>query len=183
MRDKSRSVRTTLAFATFHNVLQVYFLPTRFFFTHVLKAVLFGSAVRWLGRPAHMKTKYYWMESWLVDVPILVMTYVEALTCDSFLIRYGGHVWFDMVVPVMFGVYWLILVCQADGTKLKAGSLRQASGRAVSNLVNPPALLRTCSGGLAEGVEIVQRSRGASSGLAMVALRQASLGALCPKSD
>jgi hypothetical protein len=50
MRDKRRSVATTCAYALGHNTLQVFFLPTHFFFTHVLMGVLLGSALRWLGR-------------------------------------------------------------------------------------------------------------------------------------
>ena len=115
MRDKSRSTATTLGFALMHNTLQVFFLPTRFFFTHVLLAVLLGSALRWLRRPAVMKTKYYALESWLVDVPIMLASFTEALACDSLLVRYGGHVWFDLVVPVMFTVYLAVLLFTGDG--------------------------------------------------------------------
>jgi len=114
MRDKSRSTRTTLAFALFHNTLQIFVLPTRFFFTHVLMAVLLGSALRWLRKPATMKNKYYAMESWLVDVPILLASFGEAMACDSVLMHYGGHVWFDIVVPVGFTAYLGILLLIGD---------------------------------------------------------------------
>lgn len=109
MRDARRSVAVTCAFALFHNVLQVFFLPSRFFFVHVLIAVLMNSAVRGLLRSPKEKDVYYDMEAILVDVPILLAMFVEAVACDSFLIHHGGHVWFDMVVPVMFTVYYLIL--------------------------------------------------------------------------
>mmetsp|Transcript_112741 Transcript_112741/g.224250 ORF Transcript_112741/g.224250 Transcript_112741/m.224250 type:complete len:292 (+) Transcript_112741:68-943(+) len=120
MRDSRRSTSTALAFAMAHNVVQVFFLPTRFFFTHVLMAVLLNSAVRGLARRAAEKDRYYDMEAVLVDVPILLMTFGEALSCDAFLARYGGHVWFDMVVPVMFTVYYLLLLwCPDVNGKLK----------------------------------------------------------------
>ena len=126
MRDKSRSLSKTMLLATFHNILQVYFLPTRFFFTHVLKAVLVGSAIRWLMRPRGEKSKYYTYEAWLVDVPILVMTYFEAVTCDSFLVHYGGHVFFDLVVPFGFIVYFSILIYEGDfTTSEKSKSMKQ----------------------------------------------------------
>lgn len=114
MRDSRRSTRTALAFAMAHNVVQVFFLPTRFFFTHMLMAVLLNSAVRGLARRASEKDRYYDMEAALVDVPILLMTFGEALSCDAFLARYGGHVWFDMVVPVMFTVYYVLLLLCPD---------------------------------------------------------------------
>ena len=85
MRDRRRGLATTLAFAVGHNALQCFLLPTRFFFTHVLMAVLLGSAVRKLSLPAHEKDIYYDLEAWLVDVPIMLASFGEALTCDSFL--------------------------------------------------------------------------------------------------
>eukprot|EP00966_Prymnesium_polylepis_P281452 6503263-Prymnesium_polylepis.2 len=78
-------------------------------------AVLGNSAIRWLGRPIADKTKYYALEAWLVDVPIAASAFAEALTCDVFLHAYGGHVWFDMVVPGMFVVYYAVLACTGDG--------------------------------------------------------------------
>ena len=54
------------------------------------------------------------MEAILVDIPILLASFGEALSCDSFLKQYGGHVWFDMVVPVMFTVYYAILIFTKD---------------------------------------------------------------------
>jgi hypothetical protein len=138
MRDKRRSTTTTCLFAMAHNILQVFFLPTRFFFTHVLMAVLLNSAVRWLSRDSLEKTKYYALESWLVDVPIVLASFFEALTCDSFLMRYGGHVWFDMVVPVMFLVYFLVLVVSGDSTDVAQQTARQTALHTVAGSKEQP---------------------------------------------
>lgn len=117
MRDRRRSTVATCAFTFMHNTGQVFFLPTRFFFTHVLLAVLLNSAFRWLRRPASDKTKYYAMESWMVDVPIVLASFGEAFACDAWLSRFGGHVCFDMVVPVMFTAYLAVLVLTGDGSR------------------------------------------------------------------
>lgn len=93
-----------------HNFLQVFVLPTRYFFVHVLLAVLGTSAIRGLSREEHEKDRYYALEATLVDVPILVMTFTEALCCDTWFKQVGGHVWFDMVVPFGFFVYYAILI-------------------------------------------------------------------------
>jgi len=189
MRDKSRSVATTFAFATFHNVLQVYFLPTRFFFTHVIQAVLFGSGMRWLLRPVHLKTRYYAMEAWLVDVPILMMTFFEALTCDAFLNRFGGHVWFDMVVPFGFIAYWLILVNEGKFAKRhdkEPPTLKQTSSRMLAAISEPPRLLRSLSSGVKESLGIMHRdaqSSGSTNGPMVPLLRSVSSGLLCPRSS
>merc|ERR1719479_672131 len=114
MRDSRRSFSVAVAFAMVHNIAQVFFLPTRFFFTHVLLAVLLNLAVRGLTRRVEDKDRYYSMEAALVDVPILLASFGEAITCDFFLVNYGGHVWFDMVVPAMFCVYFAVLIISPD---------------------------------------------------------------------
>merc|ERR1719229_1249099 len=108
-RNSKRSSTTAFMMALFHNSLQVFILPSRWFFTHVLIAVLTSSSLRGLSREHKDKTIYYALEAWFVDVNILVMTFVEAFTCESFLMHIGGHVWFDMVVPVGFTVYFFLL--------------------------------------------------------------------------
>ena len=92
-------------------------MPTRLFFVHVLLAVLLSSALRGLARAPEEKDRYYDMEAILVDVPILLATFGEAITCDSFLINYGGHVWFDMVVPFGFIAYYMILLAYPEKNK------------------------------------------------------------------
>jgi len=120
-RSKKRSAAFAMGLALFHNSLQVFILPTRLFFTHVLLAVLASSSFRGLNREYHEKTIYYALEAWLVDVNILVMTFVESFTCESFLIHLGGHVWFDMVVPFGFTVYFFILFHQHCKAKYGTG--------------------------------------------------------------
>merc|ERR1719473_661539 len=120
MRDQRRTFTETMLWATFHNMLQCFFLPTRFFFSHVLLAVLLSSAVRGLLRDPSTKDTYYDLEAALVDVPILLATFGEALGCDDYLLPIGGHVWFDMVVPVMFGVYFAVLAFDPHSWDQKA---------------------------------------------------------------
>eukprot|EP00039_Didymoeca_costata_P025274 m.12820 g.12820 ORF g.12820 m.12820 type:complete len:292 (-) comp4735_c0_seq1:114-989(-) len=122
MRDKSRSFTTAMTYAMGHNALQIFVLPSKFFFTHVLLAVLVNSAIRWLRKPQTEKSVYYDLEACLVDVPIMLAAFVEGCTCDSFLSHFGGHVWFDMVVPVMFTVYYIILT--------RNGKLFKTNGKA-----------------------------------------------------
>jgi len=109
MRDSRRSFAVSMAYALMHNTAQFFFLSSRLFFIHVLMSVLLSGAIRGLARKPEDKDRYYAMEAVFVDVPILLMTFSEAITCDSFLMQYGGHVWFDMAVPFGFIVYYLVL--------------------------------------------------------------------------
>jgi len=119
MRDKARPFHVAMAYAFMHNTAQVFFLSSRLFFIHVLMAVLLSGALRGLAREENDKTRFYDMEAILLDVPILLMTFSEAITCDSFLKHYGGHVWFDMAVPFGFIAYYLILLQNPDYAKTK----------------------------------------------------------------
>ena len=168
VRDKRRSLVVSCSLAAAHNALQVWMLPTRFFFTHVLLAVLGGSAVRWLSKPASEKTRYYALESWLVDVPIMLASFGEALSCDAFLARFGGHVWFDMVVPIGFCAYVAVLVLSGDGdgdckqpTPLPPRKQRTdpvAVACSISQELRPVALHRSSSSGMTDSVGLARRS-------------------------
>lgn len=111
--------KTAIFLALGHNFLQVFVLPTRYFFVHVLLAVLGSSAIRGLSREQHEKDRYYAMEATLVDVPILIMTFTEAFCCDTWFMSVGGHVWFDMVVPFGFFLYYAILISDPNETVTK----------------------------------------------------------------
>lgn len=128
MRDRTRPFHIAMAYAVMHNTAQVFFLSSRLFFIHVLMAVLLSGALRGLARAEQDKTRFYDMEAVLVDVPILLMTFSEAVTCDSFLKHYGGHVWFDMAVPFGFIVYYLIL---AQNPEYTTKSTRSTSKKVV----------------------------------------------------
>jgi len=117
MSDSRRSFKVSISLAILHNTAQVFFMPTRLFFVHVLLAVLLSSALRGLAREPWEKDRYYDLEAILVDVPILLATFGEAITCDSFLVNYGGHVWFDMVVPIGYLVYYVILLADPEEHK------------------------------------------------------------------
>jgi len=114
MRDPKRSARTSMLLALFHNSLQFFVLPTHFFFVHVLMAVVGGTSLRgiWFQEG---KDIFYDLEAVFVDVPIMMMTFTEAMACDSFLASVGGHLWFDMVVPFGFYVYYGIVLYTGHG--------------------------------------------------------------------
>lgn len=211
MMDKRRSTPVTIGFTVFHNTLQTFFLPSRYFFTHVLKAVLLGSAIRWLLRPRADKSRYYALEAWLVDVPVLLASFGEALTCDTFLKRYGGHVWFDMVVPFGFLLYYMVLIndprettsgiFDADADKYARKPVPEGKRRIVAGMsvpqepfggLHPPAVARSMSHSFSERVVRVQRamSDGAKQSTQLTAtagpggvVRQLSWGLASPRAD
>ena len=45
------------------------------------------------------KNQFYNINPFLMTLPLAVMVWVEAVSCDSFLKQYGGHAWFDFAIP------------------------------------------------------------------------------------
>ena len=70
--------------------------------------------------PGVPRDRYYDASAW-VGVPIMAITWLEPLTCDSFLVRWGGHVWFDVSIPLAYFLYyqWGIRQPPRDGITKK----------------------------------------------------------------
>ena len=52
------------------------------------------------------KGRFYNLNALLIVLPNLPMVWLEAVACDSFLIKYGGHFWFDFMIPFSVLVYF-----------------------------------------------------------------------------
>lgn len=46
MSGSGRSFKVACAFSLFHNLIQMFVIPSKFFFTHVLMAVLANGAIK-----------------------------------------------------------------------------------------------------------------------------------------
>ena len=52
------------------------------------------------------KDEAYDLAALLVSLPVGMVGWLEALSCDSFLVAYGGHVWYDLCIPLSMLVYY-----------------------------------------------------------------------------
>ena len=77
--------------AAFHDFVHTVLIPGKFAFTYVQTALLWASSPVELARED--KDRYYDLYAWLVGVPITIMGWVEATTCEGFLVKWGGHLW------------------------------------------------------------------------------------------
>ena len=69
------------------------------------------------------KTRFYNAEAIIYVTPVVFMAWVEALTCDSFLMDVGGHLWYDLIIPISFTVFFFYVKHQQMGeakSKVKA---------------------------------------------------------------
>lgn len=92
-----------------HPFVLVLFVPPLFFFTYV-NTVLFVNIIgSELCRPRVDKGYIYFLYSTVVGLPVLGATWLEPLLCDWFLVRVGGHVWFDLTISLSVLAFWCIM--------------------------------------------------------------------------
>jgi hypothetical protein len=48
------------------------------------------------------------LEAFVAAGPVFAVTFLEPLTCDSFLVDFGGHAWFDFSIPAGTFIYYYV---------------------------------------------------------------------------
>ena len=98
----SKLVNLAIAFA---NTLALAFhVPRAFGFTYVQTVLMTAFVSRDL-LIRERKDSLYVAWSVLVNIPVVLMGWIEALGCDAGLINYGGHVFYDAVIPLSMLAY------------------------------------------------------------------------------
>ena len=95
-----------------------YFVPLQCAFAYVQTAlIILMSTVTMLRKD---KISNYNAVS-LITVPSVLAAWVEGLMCDSFLVHFGGHFWYDMSIPIALTGYIVYLKHeQSSQSKVKA---------------------------------------------------------------
>ena len=52
------------------------------------------------------KTRFYNSYSVICVTPVNFMAWVEAFICDTFFVHIGGHLWYDLIIPISFTVFF-----------------------------------------------------------------------------
>ena len=52
------------------------------------------------------KDVFYDLNAFIVTLPVGLVSWLEALSCDSFLKHVGGHVYYDAIIPASIFVYY-----------------------------------------------------------------------------
>ena len=86
--------------------LHFFSVPRVFGFVYV--QTVFYTVSSYLGLVGK-KDDIYDKVALFIFMPNLPMTWVESMTCDSFLVNYGGHLWYDFMIPLSIFVYFLHL--------------------------------------------------------------------------
>merc|ERR1719199_479382 len=85
-------------------------VPARFGFTYVQTALTFCFMI---GLMVNKKDKYYTLQG-LIFLPISFVPWIEATQCSNFLVHYGGHLWYDMSIPICILIYFYIVKSSSE---------------------------------------------------------------------
>ena len=67
------------------------------------------------------KNRYYNATALLINMPSGIVGWIEAVTCDYFLVHYGGHFWYDTAIPLSFVVFYMYArSCESGEKKVKS---------------------------------------------------------------
>ncbi len=103
----------------FNTIALAFYVPRVFGFTYVQTVLMTCFVTRDLLTSARKDVSYnVWC--WCVNIPVVVVGWVEALSCDAGLINLGGHIWYDAVIPISVLVYVVIMMLRLDSKGLKS---------------------------------------------------------------
>ena len=104
------------------NAFASYFIvPTNLGLAYVSTSVTLFGAIGSLLDSAPIKE--YLQASILIGFPVSAAIWVEALMCDSFLVHIGGHLWYDLSIPLSMMAYLVYVKNTSetvDSAKVKA---------------------------------------------------------------
>lgn len=89
--------------------IQIRFLPVNLGFTYVQTILLVTATINDLYTQQLKKDYAYNLKSFFINFPIGMVGWLEAITCDNFMISFGGHIWYDCTIPISIIVYYLFI--------------------------------------------------------------------------
>ena len=89
-----------MGFLLFH----YFMVPGTVSFSYVQAMLILTGAVNHITTPE--KDKYYNVAALLFYLPVGLMGWMEGLACESIMIHIGGHLWYDMSIPISITIYF-----------------------------------------------------------------------------
>ena len=99
------------------SVVLVYTVPILFGFTFVNTLLFLNPSIAQLLLPRSAKDEFYDLGAVCMMLLPMAVTWIEPLFCDSFLINFGGHAWFDASIPFGIVVYYAIASSRLETPK------------------------------------------------------------------
>ena len=98
---KSKSLQFVFTIAS---CIGNFILPAKFVFTYIQTTITLSHM---FSLTINEKDKYYTMQAFVL-LPIGFVPWIEATQCSNFLVHYGGHLWYDMSIPICLLIYFYI---------------------------------------------------------------------------
>lgn len=84
-------------------ILALYIVPTLFNFTHTQTSIIVTLTTSNLLKKN--KDVYYDLASTIIGLPTAIMPWIEGMYCDNFAVWYGGHLIYDITLPISCIIY------------------------------------------------------------------------------
>lgn len=101
--------RSPLWLSVLQTVLHTYvttIIPEILVFGYVNAVIVFNLNIAALM--SEDRDIFYFLEAVVIGIPITLATYLEPLLCDNFLINWGGHIIFDLSIPLGVIMYYFV---------------------------------------------------------------------------
>ena len=86
--------------------MSTFLVPRHYSFTYVQTVILTIASLTELKETD--KDVYYDIKAVTMHLPITVMGYIEAVYCDSFFKKYGGHLIYDTTISVSAILFYTV---------------------------------------------------------------------------
>lgn len=94
--------------ALFHTICLNFFIPKYYSFTYVQTTLMLIASISELN--SINKDINYNIKALIVHLPITFVGWIEAVYCDHFIHKYGGHLIYDTTIPISIILYVFILL-------------------------------------------------------------------------
>ena len=100
--ESSESLK--IMWAIFFDTLHVFFVPGKFGFSYVALGLALCYTYAQLTK--ENKDKYYNSLAICMAWTGTVQLWLEGLACDDFMVNYGGHLVYDVSIPIAFLIFF-----------------------------------------------------------------------------
>ena len=90
-----------------HTLMATFFVSRHYSFTYVQTVLMSVGSLSELNETD--KDVYYDIKAGIIHLPITMIGYIEAVYCDSFVKKYGGHLIYDTTIPISVILYYTVL--------------------------------------------------------------------------
>lgn len=90
-----------------YTLIHVFFIPARFGFTYVQTMLVVTYSL--YGILKEKKSEFYTATATFISLPVILVSWLEALACEAFYMHIGGHVWYDLTIPLSYCAYFLYI--------------------------------------------------------------------------